>query len=99
MSGGQLAGGKADEGRQWQPYTDDLVYSALIALPWGGPELVAAGGPDGDDALGPLFTAAEQYMALRPRQSSAGLRPFSAPLDGNDAAAKCVHAGIYAEQC
>lgn len=32
-------GGTMDQGRRWQPYTDFLVYSALMALPWGGPDL------------------------------------------------------------
>lgn len=58
-----------------------------MALPWGGPELVA--GLDGD-RLGPLFEAAETYMGLRPRQHSPGLAPFSAPLSEADEAAKYV---------
>lgn len=81
------AGGTADEGRQWQPYTDHLLYSVLMALPWGGLELVA--GLEGD-RLGPLFEVAEEYMGLRPRQSSSGLAPFSAALNEADEAAKCA---------
>ncbi len=81
------AGDKSDEGRQWQPYTDYLVYSALMALPWGGPELVA-GAADGDDRLGPLFEDVERYMGLRLRQRQPGLAPFSAPLDDEDVAAR-----------
>ena len=84
---GACAGDKTDEGRQWQPYTDYLVYSALMALPWGGSEL-AAGAADGDDRLGPLFEACEQYMGLRMRQRQPGLAPFSAPLDDDDVAAR-----------
>ena len=58
-----------------------------MALPWGGPELVA--GLNGD-RLGPLFEATGKYMALRPRQESLGLPPFSAPLNESDEAAKCA---------
>ena len=28
-----------DGGRLWQPYTDFLVMTALMAVPWGGPEM------------------------------------------------------------
>jgi len=63
------------------------VYSALVALPWGGSELVA-GAADGDDRLGPLFEDVEKYMGLRLRQRQPGLAPFSAPLDDEDIAAR-----------
>ena len=58
-----------------------------MALPWGGPELVA-GAADGDDRLGPLFEDVEKYMGLRLRQRQPGLAPFSAPLDDEDIAAR-----------
>jgi hypothetical protein len=37
------AGGSGDEGRTWQPYSDSLVQAAIMALPWGGPELLGGG--------------------------------------------------------
>ena len=39
---GAAAGPEGDDGRGWQPYTDFLVASVLLALPWGGPELAEA---------------------------------------------------------
>ena len=52
------AGGTTDQGRRWQPYTDFLVYSALMALPWGGPDLAQSAPAE----LDRLFT---KVIALR----------------------------------
>lgn len=49
---GLCAGGAENEGRTWQPYTDSLVQAALMALPWGGPELL--GGGSGESDLWPV---------------------------------------------
>jgi len=65
----------------WQPYTDWLVYSALIALPWGGPEL--AGGI-GDQALQHLLTSAKSYIDTRPTQSTTSFKPFAAAVKEDD---------------
>ena len=62
----------ADGGRVWQPYADYLVYSVLLALPWGGPDL-AEGAPA---ELEKLLESAEKYMELRPQQLTSALRPF-----------------------
>ena len=56
----------------WQPYADYLVYSVLIALPWGGADL-AEGAPA---ELEKLLETAEKYMELRPQQLTTALRPF-----------------------
>ena len=56
----------------WQPYADYLVYSVLIALPWGGADL-AEGAPA---ELDKLLESAEKYMELRPQQLTTALRPF-----------------------
>ena len=64
--------GGVDDRRVWQPYADYLVYSVLIALPWGGPDL-AEGAPA---ELEKLMESAERYMELRPQQLTSALRPF-----------------------
>ena len=65
--------------RVWQPYADYLVYSVLIALPWGGADL-AEGAPA---ELEKLLSETEKYMELRPQKLNAALRPFS---EGEDEA-------------
>jgi nuclear cap-binding protein subunit 1 len=77
------AGGLEDGGRGWQPYTDHVVYCALMALPWGGPEL--AEGAPAETAR--IFAAVEAYMGARARQSQPALAPFSARRDEKDTAA------------
>lgn len=71
-----------DDGRSWQPYADHLVYTALMALPWGGPELAESV----PDAVADLLAAAEAYLGKRPRSTQPSLRPFSAAVkkDEND---------------
>ena len=74
------AGGETvDEQRIWQPYADHLVYSVLMALPWGGSDL-AEGAPT---ELEKLMGEVEKYMELRPVQLSTALRPF---FEGEDEA-------------
>lgn len=65
----------------WQPYTDWLVYSALISLPWGGPELV---GGVGDQALHHLLTSAKSYIDNRPTQSTTAFKPFATAVKEDD---------------
>jgi len=71
-----------DDGRSWQPYADHLVYTALMALPWGGPELAESV----PDAVADLLAAAAAYLGKRPRSTQPSLRPFSAAVkkDEND---------------
>ena len=89
-----LAGLTADDsGRTWQPYTDFLVYAALMALPWGGPELMGGDEADGGGGgVGPeasrLFDMAREYMEMRPRAAQPGLAPFFAETSPEDAAAQ-----------
>lgn len=78
------AGPEADDGRAWQPYTDFLVYSALLALPWGGAELAESV----PDELGALLSAVDAYMARRPRAAQPSLRPFAAAIKDDDAVAE-----------
>ena len=59
-------------------------YAALMALPWGGPEL-AESVPDDLEAL---LQAAEAYMAKRPRSSQPSLRPFAAAIKDDDPVAE-----------
>jgi len=67
------AAGEGSDGRTWQPYTDALVHATLLALPWGGHELMGDGtGPE----VASLWEALEAYMAARPRTRQPGLAPF-----------------------
>ncbi|EIE25257.1 ARM repeat-containing protein [Coccomyxa subellipsoidea C-169] len=83
------AGGGGDSGRLWQPYTDYLVYAALMALPWGGAELAESAPSD----LERLFGGVEAYMAARPRASQPALRPFLRPKDADDIPAQSDSGG------
>lgn len=74
-SGGNSKG----EARLWQPYADYLVYSVLVALPWGGSELMEASIADSSSFL----EAAEKYMDARPIKLTTSLRPF---FEGQDTA-------------
>jgi nuclear cap-binding protein subunit 1 len=76
-------------GRTWQPYTDQLIYMSLMAVPFGGSELSAASGV----ALNDLVTAAESYLEKRPRSSQPGLRPFAASVSENDLLADSDNGG------
>ena len=69
------AGGEGSGGRWWQPYTDALVHAALLALPWGGHQLMG-GGDGGAEAASSLWEAAAAYMAARPMARQPGLAPF-----------------------
>lgn len=74
------AGGEGqDDQRIWQPYADHLVYSVLMALPWGGADL-AEGAPA---ELEKLMSEVEKYMELRPMKFSTAMRPF---FEGDDEA-------------
>lgn len=70
------AGTKAEIGSQLQPYTDHLVYSAVIAVPWLAPELQhLESDPEG---LVTFSSTVEQYLAARPNSfSQAALNPFT----------------------
>ncbi|KAK9820118.1 hypothetical protein WJX72_006327 [[Myrmecia] bisecta] len=78
------AGDQSDSGRQWQPYSDHLVYMALMALPWGGSELADSAPSE----MERLFTAVEGYMTLRPRAEQPALRPFYEAADDEDVPAQ-----------
>jgi nuclear cap-binding protein subunit 1 len=73
-----------DDGRAWRPYADALVYAAVAALPFGGPELAEAA----PEEVAALIAAAEAYAARRPAALRPGLRPFfGASAEGGDALA------------
>jgi len=72
--------GGDDDGRTWQPYTDSLVYMALMALPFGGPELAEAL----PERLTGLLDIVDAYMAKRPRSTQPALRPFAAAVKDDD---------------
>jgi hypothetical protein len=78
------AGPAGDDGRSWQPYTDQLVYMALVALPWGGPEL----GEPLPGEVEALLAAADDYVRKRPRSSQPSLRPFAAAIKEHDPVAE-----------
>ena len=67
---------KAEAGRRLQPYTDHLVYTAVIALPWLAPELQhLESDPEG---LTVLASQVEQYLTIRPASASQdALNPFA----------------------
>ena len=64
--------GDTGQSRLWQPYSDYLVYSVLIALPWMATEL-AEGTHEGLQAL---LASVAAYMQLRPRQHQPEMSPF-----------------------
>lgn len=64
---GLCTGGSEDEGRRWQPYTDFLVYSALMALPWGGADLAQSAPAD----LDRLFARVSLCLVTAPALSLA----------------------------
>ncbi|KAL3143241.1 hypothetical protein ABBQ38_002092 [Trebouxia sp. C0009 RCD-2024] len=70
------AGTKAEAGRRLQPYTDFLVYSAVIALPWLAPELQhLESDPEGFITFS---DSVQQYLEIRPNSSSQdALNPFT----------------------
>lgn len=70
--------GPSSDGRSWQPYTDSVVHAALMALPWGGSDLVGAADDEseGRQELEDLWKTVESYMAVRPRSQQPGLAPF-----------------------
>lgn len=78
-----------DDGRSWQPYTDQLVYMALVALPWGGPEL----GEPLPGEVEALLAAADDYVRKRPRSSQPSLRPFAAAIKEHDPVAESDNGG------
>ena len=64
--------GDGGQSRLWQPYSDYLVYSVFIALPWMATEL-AEGTHEGLQAL---LASVAAYMQLRPRQHQTEMSPF-----------------------
>lgn len=84
-----ISSGADTDGRTWQPYTDQLVYMALMAIPFGGSELSDASGAELND----LVSAAESYLNKRPRSVQPGLRPFAASVTENDLLAESDNGG------
>ncbi|KAK9821283.1 hypothetical protein WJX74_008679 [Apatococcus lobatus] len=84
-------GDMQDGGRLWQPYTDFLVTSALLAVPWGGPEMAESAPND----MQQLLAAARSYQQARPRQMQQALRPMPTldPAAAEDLAALCDSGG------
>ncbi|KAL4428043.1 hypothetical protein ABPG75_002132 [Micractinium tetrahymenae] len=80
---------EGDDGCSWQPYTDHLVYSALMVLPWGGAELAESVPAE----LSALLAAVDAYMACRPRSTQPSLRPFAAAIREDDAVAESDNGG------
>ncbi len=59
-------------GLTWQPWTDSLVHSVVMALPWAGSELADSAPADMERLSGEI----DKYLAARPAQVSADLRPL-----------------------
>ena len=79
-----VAGIAANAGSWLQPYTDYLMYTAVIALPWLSPELHNLEiDPEG---LTEFASAVEQYLSIRPRSVQEALNPFDPVSNGEDAA-------------
>lgn len=57
---------------------------ALMALPWGGPELAESV----PEQLEGLMGAVDAYMARRPRDTQPSLRPFAAAVKEDDPVAE-----------
>lgn len=73
----QLTATNADvSGRSWQPYSDHLVLSALLAVPWAAGELFESAASDMEG----FMEAVQRYIEARPRQSDDELRPFYGSL-------------------
>ena len=71
-------------GRSWQPYTDFVVYSALISLPWGATVVFGA-----DSEEWNAFSAKiDAYISQRPIQRDISTSPFLASLKENDVASQ-----------
>ena len=75
-----VAAAGAPDGRTWQPYADQLVEMALVALPFGGVELAHAV----PGQVQSLLQSVEGYMAKRPYSTDPSLRPFSAAVKEDD---------------
>lgn len=71
-------------GHSWQLWTDYLVAIVLLALPWGGSELVDSAPSE----FSLLFEKVEKYMSKRPVHNDPTLRPFLGPIKEDDAAAR-----------
>lgn len=69
-----------DDGRSWQPYTDYVVYMALVALPFGSSELVA----QAKEEIFELVRVSDEYLTKRRRSFQPALRPYAAPIEEND---------------
>ena len=78
------AGSPGEAGRRLQPYTDHLVYSAAVALPWLAPELQHLESPP--EGLTALESSIEQYLSLRQQPSQQALNPFPVHGQQDDAA-------------
>lgn len=75
----------AESSRQsWQLWTDYLVSIILLALPWGGSELVDSAPSE----FSSLFEKVEKYVGKRPVQNDVTLRPFMGPIKEDDPAAR-----------
>lgn len=71
-------------GRSWQPYTDFIVYTVLIALPWGSTVIFE----DAPAAWEALCTKVDDYISNRPIQRDSATSPFLAPPKENDVPAQ-----------
>lgn len=86
------SGYQAEAGQRLQPYSDQLVYSAAIALPWMAPELQQLeSDPEG---LTAVESSIEQYLGLRQQDTQLVLNafPVTGPEDG--AAASLSGTGV-----
>ena len=78
-----MTGNAAGSSRWLQPYTDYLVYSAIIALPWLAPELQnLETDPEG---LTAFATSVERYLSIRPCSTQTALNAFEPASDAEDA--------------
>lgn len=71
-------------GQSWQPWTDYLIYIVLIALPWGGPELLDSV----SNELNNIFDKIQSYFEIRPIKFDKTLRPFLTHIKENDYSAE-----------
>lgn len=90
--GSSGAAGSKSDGRTWQPYTDSVVHAVLMAVPWGGAELVGAADDQTElrQEVKDLLEDVTAYMDVRPRSQQPGLAPFF-PSAGmaDDATSRC----------
>ena len=75
-----------------QPYSDSLVYSAAIALPWMAPELQQLeSNPEG---LTAVEHSVEQYLSLRQPNTQQALNAFPVATSEENAPASLTGNGV-----